>query len=112
MYIIYAMINLLGSSAITIGNNIMYKFTRPVERTAAIAINTILTGLVAFFTTLLITPLFNYIKDVKGSFIFGRTIYAQQLLAALSVTIGLILIIFLYTKFTKVINATPDEEED
>lgn len=104
MYVIYSVINLIGSSAVVIGKNLLYDIVDVKDLTTAIAINTVLSGAITFIATLVVSPLFNYIKETSASTIFGVTVYAQQIQSAITVLIGIFLIIFLYTGFTKTVS--------
>ena len=112
MFIIYKVLTMLGSAAISVGGTITYQITHYKERTTALALNTILTGTISFFVTLISTTLFNYIKIEKNSQLFGMTIYAQQLLSAITVIIGIILVVYINTYFAKAINAVPEEDDE
>ena len=50
------------------------------------AVNTMVVGLSSFLTTLAASPLVDYIQSVTPE-LFGRPIYAQQILAAISALI-------------------------
>ena len=112
MFIIYKVLTMLGGAAISVGGTITYQITHYKERTTALALNTILTGTISFFVTLISTTLFNYIKIEKNSQLFGMTIYAQQLLSAITVIIGIILVVYINTYFAKAINAVPDDADE
>ena len=64
----------------------IFECTPPEERTSAIAIFTIFTGVTGFICTLAVTPLFNYVQ-ANGFTLFGYSLYAQQLLAIVSALI-------------------------
>jgi hypothetical protein len=104
MFVIYSVINLIGSSAVVIGKNLLYDIVDVKDLTTAIAINTVLSGAITFIATLVVSPLFNYIKETSASTIFGVTVYAQQIQSAITVLIGIFLIIFLYTGFTNTVS--------
>ncbi len=105
MFIIHRVLTLVGSAAITVGGTITYQITSYRERTAALAINSVITGAVGFCVTLASTVLFDYIKIDLGSQMFGMTVYAQQFLSAITAVIGVLLIIYLYTFFSRAINS-------
>ncbi len=111
MFIIHRVLTLIGGCAITVGGTITYHITNYRERTSALAINMIATGFVGFTVTLLATMIFDYVKTTLGSKMFGMTVYAQQFLSAITVAIGVILIVYLYTFFSKAINAKESREE-
>jgi hypothetical protein len=70
--------------------NFLFEICPPEERTSALAMLTIMSGLTAFFATLIATPFFNYIQT-HGLTVFGHPIYAQQLFAAIS--LGILLLV-------------------
>ena len=49
-------------------------------------------GGLAFLTTLAVTPLFNHIQ-ANGNQLFGRTVYAQQILSGVNVFFNLLVIL-------------------
>ena len=93
-YSLYRVIVLVGGTFHTIGlNNLIFDLVSPEERTSALAINTIVSGLSGFFTTILFTPLVTYIQGAGNTFL-GMNVYAQQVLGAISVVLYTVAIIF------------------
>ncbi len=112
MFIIHRILTLVGNAAITVGGTITYHITTYRERTAALALNSVITGIVGFVVTLISTVIFDYIKVERNNQIFGMTIYAQQFLSAITAIIGIFLIIYIYTFFTRAIKAEPESNDD
>ena len=112
MYVIYRAIGIIANASTSVANNFIYQLTSREERTAAIAVNTMATGLTTFFVTLAATPLFNYLKNTLGSTLFGRTIYAQQTLSAISAVLCTAIVVYIFTRFSRTVKSTPDVEEE
>lgn len=101
---------LLGLSAVTVGNTMIYNLVDESEHTAAVAFITIASGVVGFFTALSITPLFNYIQKDLSSQLFGMTIYAQQVLNVLSGIVAILINIYLLTAIKKPKSISSEEK--
>ena len=87
---IYLGLNTIYSASLAVSqNNFMFEICPPEDRTSALAILTMLCGLTAFSTTLIATPFFSYIQR-SDLHLFGRPIYAQQLFAAITLAIVLL----------------------
>ena len=96
MYLIYVILTSVASAGITSGVlNITYDYVSAENRTAALAINGAVAGLIGFVTTVAITPLFNYISSIReqGGKILGLTVYPTQLLSLIAfvLTVGLVI---------------------
>lgn len=95
-FAIFYCIYTLGSAALTVGMEpTVLELVGENEKTAAIAFKAAVVGLLAFFTTVSITPLMNYIQD-SGNKIFGIHIYAQQLFGAMSFFVMLLATVLFY----------------
>ncbi len=91
LFPLYLAFNTVYSGSIAVSQtNFLFEICPPEERTSALAIFTIMSGLTAFFTTLIATPFFNYIQT-HGLTVFGHPIYAQQLFAAIA--LGILLLV-------------------
>ncbi len=112
MFIVHRVLTLVGNSAITIGGTITYQITSYKERTAALALNSVISGAVGFASTLVATMLFDYIKIDLNSTLFGLRVYAQQFLSALTAIIGILLIAYIYTFFARAVKADGVSMED
>ena len=84
-YILRITLQLLGASIYSIGNMIYYRILPRELYTAFNVVSSVPTCLISFFTTLALTPLFNYLKYTLGGELFGIKIYAQQTFAILGV---------------------------
>lgn len=101
LFIINSIFAGLQSSFSPVGGNLTYEVTKPAEYTAALATLSILTGVVGFFTTLLVTPIFDYLQESGTHIVFGTEMYPQQILSIVTVVFGILIVIFSYTHFTK-----------
>lgn len=96
----YRIMLLVGNAMRTASTSaLFFEVTSPENRVTALAINTIITGITSFLTTLVLTPFVTYIQK-SGNQIFGIQVYAQQILAFLSVVI-FVIVIFYYRFFCK-----------
>jgi MFS family permease len=89
VYIARITLTLLGGSILSIGNMIVYRILPSELYTAFNVTSSIPTCLASFFTTLALTPLFNYLKYTLGGELFGIKLYAQQTLALLGVLVAI-----------------------
>ena len=100
MYIFYRLTAAAtGATASVSASTMLFSVAAPEHRTAAISLNTIIIGTLSFFMTLLATPLVNYVQK-NGMSVFGIEIYAQQLLALISVFLAIPVFIY-YHVFCK-----------
>ena len=76
--------------------NLIYDYVEPIQRTGALAIKYMLSGVVGFLTTCLMSIPIDYIAK-NGNKLFGISMYPQQFTSFLGV-IGVVLL-FLYVKF-------------
>lgn len=91
LFPLYLAFNTVYSGSMAVSQtNFLFEICPPEERTSALAMLTIMSGLTAFFATLIATPFFNYIQT-HGLTVFGHPIYAQQLFAAIS--LGILLLV-------------------
>ena len=88
-----AIVTVAGATRNLSSVNLIYELSPPEYRTAAITINTMVTGLVSFITTICVSPLVNYVQSLNNS-ILGIELYAQQLLATISVFIIIVVIVY------------------
>ena len=76
--------------------NLIYDYVEPSQRTGALAIKYMISGIVGFLTTLIMTIPMEFIEK-NGNELFGISMYPQQFTSAIGV-IGVILLL-LYVKF-------------
>ena len=74
--------------------NLIYDYVEPADRAAAMGIKNAIGGIIGFFATLLSSSLLSKIQSLPGKTveILGVSMYAQQVLSAISLifTVGLI----------------------
>ena len=93
-FTIYRVVSLFfGSASAVSATSLLFAIVPPNERTAAIAFNTIATGLVSFLVTLAVSPLLNSLQSSSPS-LFGIQLYAQQILAFISFCITILLLLY------------------
>lgn len=95
--------------------NLIYDYVSAGRRTCALALQQALAGLAGFLTTSLVSLLVEYIQK-NGCEIFGRNIYAQQILSLISCLFAFFLVIYMLTVVKKIqrnrlksLNAVDDE---
>ena len=74
--------------------NLVFDVVPSEKRSSTLAIQQSISGVIGFLATIAITPLVNHIQSA-GLILCGINIYAQQLLAAISAVISVLLIIFI-----------------
>ena len=106
---IYRIFSTCYASAMAVSQrNFLFEICPPEERTSAIAIFTMTSGVITFLATLVATPLVNYVQ-ANGVSVLGHEVYAQQLLAAVSVVI-IIIVNLLWNLSYKTFKATKEYE--
>lgn len=94
MFTIYRFINLFfGSASAVSSTSLLFMVVPPQERTSAIAFNTIVTGLIGFLVTLIVSPILTFLQGLE-IFVFGMRIFAQQILATVSMIITALLLVY------------------
>ena len=88
--------------------NLIFDYASPENRSDALMVKQAVYGLAGFFATLAVTPLVNYIQ-ANGNQIFGINVYAQQVLSAISVVLGILVIVYLQKVVLKI---EPHREND
>lgn len=101
MYIIYYVLYCIGcagtNSAVI---NLIYDYVDFDKRTSALALVNTASGFAGFFATLAVSPLVSYIQENENK-LFGMSLYAQQLLASISVIFVALILIYLVTVISK-----------
>jgi len=75
--------------------NLIYDYVIPEERAVAMGVKNALGGIIGFFTALASGALLGAIQANGGLYIFGITVYAQQVLALMSCIVTVILIVYM-----------------
>ena len=90
-YSLYAMaMGGLNSGA----TNLVFDYSPPEQRSAALAVYSSVGGLAGFLTTLAVSPLVAKIQ-AAGNQIFGMTVYAQQLMSGVSFVMMFVLMLYM-----------------
>lgn len=93
-FIGYRLMLVIGGAARTVSaTNLLFGLAPPEDRVTALAINTIVTGVLGFVTTLAFTPLVDYVQTNEIT-LFGLPIYAQQVLALVSTALFIITMLY------------------
>ena len=109
-YFVYLLLRVIYGELHTVADlNLIYGAVPENQRTAALAMNTMMVGLCSFVTTLAVSPLVDLIQK-NGLSLFGREIYAQQVLALIS-TLLLVAVALFYHFGCKKLLETESEAE-
>lgn len=81
--------------------NLIFDYASPENRSDALMVKQTIYGLAGFLATLAVTPLVTFIQN-NGNRIFGINIYAQQVLSAISVVLGILVIVYLQKVVLKI----------
>ena len=96
LYLVYACLFNFSMAGINSGvMNLIYDYVSPPERTTALSIKNAIGGIVGFLTALLAGSILNSIQSAGGFKFFGITLYAQQVLSAISFLVTLLLILYM-----------------
>ena len=87
--------------------NLIYDYVAPENRKNALALKQTIYGFVGFFTTLAITPLFNFMQKCD-MVVLGHKFYAQNVLAMISLIIVVVNIIYVKKVVLKLKPYTPE----
>lgn len=94
LFTLYYLLNAAAMGGINSAEtNLILDYAPKEKQSDALAVKQTVYGLCGFFSTLAVTPLFDYIQSVGG--IFGCSVYAQQVLSFLALVITLLLIFYL-----------------
>ena len=97
VFTIYRVTMLITSSAQGVSStNLIFDIVPATERTSAIAVNTIIVGLIGFATTLLMSPFVDYVQS-NGNVFLGINMFAQQALAVIASIVIIVLIIYYFS---------------
>ena len=99
-FILYYAIQAIGTAAISIGIDTMVLDIVPeTQRVSAMATRSVIIGPIAFLTTIVMTPFLTFVQG-RGNMMFGRTVYAQQIMGVMSfvVILGAALVYYIFAK--------------
>lgn len=90
LFFTYRIFSALYASSIAVSQrNFLFEICPPEERTSAISIFTMTSGLVSFIATVVATPIFNYMQ-ANGVIIFGKSVFPQQVFAAAALVLVIV----------------------
>ena len=90
LFLVYRIFNMLYSSSMAVSQrNLLFEICPPEERTSAISIFTMTSGLIGFAATVAVTPLFNHMQ-ARGVTVFGIDVFPQQVFAAAALVLVII----------------------
>ena len=81
--------------------NLIFDYVSPEKRSDALMVKQTIYGLAGFLATLAVTPLVTYIQN-NGNRFLGLNVYAQQVLSAVSVVLGVLVIVYLQKVVLKI----------
>ena len=83
-FALYYGIHAIGTAATSIGiDTMLLDIVGESERVSAIAMRSVIIGPIAFLTTIVMTPFLSFMQG-RGNTLLGTTVYAQQIMGALS----------------------------
>lgn len=96
LYLVYACLHAFSMAGINSGIiNLVYDYVGPADRGAAMGVKNALGGILGFFTALLAGSILEKIQNAGGFDFFGIKLYAQQLLAIISLVCVIVLIVYM-----------------
>ena len=96
LYLIYICLHSFAMGGINSGViNLIYDYVIPEDRAATLGISNAFGGIISFFTAIGAGTLLAFIQSKGGVTLFSLTIYAQQILALLTVIVTLSLIVYM-----------------
>ena len=98
LYLVYACMQGFAMGGINSGViNLIYDYVEPEDRAAAMGIKNAMGGIIGFFATLLSSLLLGKIQSLPGKTVsvLGVSMYAQQVLSAISLIVTLGLVIYM-----------------
>jgi MFS family permease len=102
LYTIYYMLNAVAMAGINSATtNLIYDYVDKEKRVGALALKSTFAGFAGFFATLAVSPLVAYIQNNGNSFL-GLSVYAQQVVSAISALLLVVLIVYLNTVVKKI----------
>ena len=95
LYVVYSVLFYIGMAGLNSSEiNLVLDHTSHELRAGALAIKGLICGMTGFLTTLLLTPLVDYVQ-ANGNKIFGIDMYAQQFTSLISTAVCIIALIYL-----------------
>ena len=98
LYYVFHGIALGGISSALI--NLIFDYVPVEQRADSLAITQAIAGFAGFVTTLLISPVVSHIQD-NGNSVFGLSLFAQQFVSLIALTVTLVAILYIRFIFIK-----------
>lgn len=96
IYLVYVCLHAFAMAGINSGViNLIYDYVVPEDRAIAMGIKNALGGILGFFTALLSGFALEKIQVVGGIYLFGASVYAQQILSLASFAATVLLIVYM-----------------
>lgn len=73
--------------------NLIFDLVPPERRADSLAVTQVASGIAGFLTTLAVSPFIDFVQS-RGNKLFGISVYAQQITAAVSVILSIVAIIY------------------
>lgn len=96
LYLGYSCMHSFAMAGINSGViNLIYDYVTPTDRAVALGVKSALGGIIGFLAALVSGAILGNIQSAGGLRIFGMTLYAQQVLAFMSLVVTVLLIIYM-----------------
>ena len=100
LFTIYRIIEIIARSAFGVSSrSLLLGIVEAKNRTSALSLYTVITGVITFLTTLAMTPIVSAIQSNGGINIFSFNLYAQQFIAIINVFVLIILNIYVAIRY-------------
>ena len=96
LHVVYVCLHGFATAGINSGViNLIYDYVKPEERSVALGVKNAVGGFVGFFAALIGGALLSVIQAKGGVHILGTSVYAQQILACITISVILCLIVYM-----------------
>ena len=101
MYMIFYTIYAIGQAGINSSIiNLVYDYVSSEQKIGALALVNTCSGFTGFFTTLLVSPIVDYIQN-NDNHLFGMKVYFQQLMSSISSVFVVVILFYLFFVISK-----------
>ena len=101
MFLLYCLLNGIAMGAINSALiNLVFDYAREDQRADCLAVSQAFSGVIGFLTTLCVSPLVTHIQKNANQFL-GHTVYAQQVVSAISLIVTVLVMIYTRTVLIK-----------
>lgn len=96
MYVFFSIFSAVGYASTASGpQNLLFDYIPYTMRTEALTLFNVVWGAAGMLASLAVTPLVNYIQGNGNTFLFFEHVYAQQILAFISIIIFVITVLYM-----------------